>query len=208
MEPDAFLDRIAARLKRPRPVTAPPRPVRGVPDFQRGGVRDPATRFREELERLGGRAFVEPDAASAAARLRAVVDELRPRAVTAWAPEEFAGLEIGWLFAGALGSPLEADLGVTAADFAVAETGTLVLTTGPGRPRLASLAPAAHVALVPRSRLVPRLGDALAELLGDRSRAVPGAVQCITGPSRTADIENDLSIGVHGPATVTVILWG
>jgi L-lactate dehydrogenase complex protein LldG len=96
-----------------------------------------------------------------------------------------------------------ATIGLTGAEAALAETGSIVLASGPGRARLASLLPPVHVALVERRALV----DSLAALIRDRPEiATAGAnVICITGPSRTADIEHTLSRGVHGPGEVHVV---
>jgi len=103
-----------------------------------------------------------------------------------------------------------AEIGVTGVDWALAETGTLVLVSGRGRPRSTSLLPATHVAVFGRDRLVESLeqvGIVLEALHVDPARTMSGAViNFITGPSRTADIENDLSIGVHGPAALHVLL--
>ena len=93
----------------------------------------------------------------------------------------------------------EAEVGVTTAELAVAETGSLILTTGPGKPRMVSLSPVMHVALVPRERIVATLAEAFGRL-GDRTTVM------ITGPSRTADIEGVLVRGVHGPGEVVVVL--
>ncbi len=101
-----------------------------------------------------------------------------------------------------------ADLGITAVDYAVAETGSLVLCSRPGQERLVSLLPPVHVALLPPSALVPSL-EALPPLLR-RDLEGPGGVSnivFITGPSRTADIELSLTQGVHGPKTLHVIAW-
>jgi L-lactate dehydrogenase complex protein LldG len=98
---------------------------------------------------------------------------------------------------------MQCDLGVTSADFAVANTGTLVLCASPTRPRVASLAASSHLALVRLSSLVPRLGLAFEQIA--KRPSLPSSINCISGPSRTSDIENDATIGVHGPAQVTVI---
>jgi L-lactate dehydrogenase complex protein LldG len=94
-----------------------------------------------------------------------------------------------------------ADLGLTTVDHAIAESGTLVLAAGPGRPRAASLLPPHHVAVLPRDRIVFDLA-ALFPLLG----APPSALTFITGPSRTADIELTPVRGAHGPIGVTVVV--
>ena len=95
-------------------------------------------------------------------------------------------------------------VGITGADAGLAETGSLVLASGPGRSRLASLLPPIHVALLDRRLIVESLAD-LVVLRPDLMTAGANVV-CITGPSRTADIEHTLTRGVHGPREVHVIL--
>lgn len=98
------------------------------------------------------------------------------------------------------------DIGITGADAALAETGSIVLASGPGRGRLVSLLPPVHVALVRRTSMIWSLPDLLATR---PDLAVAGSnLVCITGPSRTADIEHTLSRGVHGPREVHVVLVG
>ncbi len=102
-----------------------------------------------------------------------------------------------------------AELGLTAADLAVAETGSLVLVSGAGRPRSTSLLPACHVALFDREALVESLTqvglvlEAWHEGAEPRSRGA--VINVITGPSRTADIELTLTRGVHGPKDVHAV---
>ena len=93
----------------------------------------------------------------------------------------------------------DAEVGVTLADFGIAETGSLVLSAGPGRHRLASLAPPLHVAVLSRKNILSNL-EAAFSCLGARTSVV------ITGPSRTADIEGVLVRGIHGPGRVWVLL--
>jgi L-lactate dehydrogenase complex protein LldG len=98
---------------------------------------------------------------------------------------------------------------ITGADAAVAESGSIALVSGPGRGRLASLLPPLHIALLPASRIVrslPEALDLLARTFGptlfrDRSNVV-----FVSGPSRTADIELSLTLGVHGPRAVHVVI--
>jgi L-lactate dehydrogenase complex protein LldG len=103
----------------------------------------------------------------------------------------------------------QAEIGVTGVDWALAETGTLVLVSGRGRPRSTSLLPATHVAVFGRDRLVESLeqvGIMLEALHAEPARTMSGAViNFITGPSRTADIELTLTRGVHGPKEVHAI---
>jgi L-lactate dehydrogenase complex protein LldG len=95
-------------------------------------------------------------------------------------------------------------LGVTGAHAALAENGGLVLVSGPGRGRLASLLPPLHVAVVEERRLRPSLAALLREEPGLFDTG--SNVVIVAGPSRTADIEMTLTHGVHGPKHVHVIL--
>ena len=98
----------------------------------------------------------------------------------------------------------EFDVGISTAQAAIAETGTLVLDSACERHRLVSLVPPVHIAIVDASRIVETLGEALALLRRDKE--ISHAVTFVTGPSRTADIELTLAIGVHGPQELYVII--
>jgi L-lactate dehydrogenase complex protein LldG len=94
-------------------------------------------------------------------------------------------------------------IGVTTADAAIAATGSVVLSHGPGRPRAASLYGEHHVVLVQVDRIVNSLSDAFDHIGWDTSNVV-----VITGPSRTGDIESILTLGVHGPRHLHIVLIG
>ncbi|MEZ4767250.1 MAG: LUD domain-containing protein [Caldilineales bacterium] len=79
----------------------------------------------------------------------------------------------------------------------------MLVTSGPGRSRLVPLLPPVHIALAPTSRLTSDLFTWTAQRGGD----VPSNLTLITGPSKTADIEQTLAIGVHGPKRFIVILY-
>jgi L-lactate dehydrogenase complex protein LldG len=96
------------------------------------------------------------------------------------------------------------DVGISTAQAAIAETGTLVLDSARERNRLVSLVPPVHIAIVDASSIFQTLGEALAFIHQDGS--ISPAVTFITGPSRTADIELTLAIGVHGPQQLYVIV--
>lgn len=96
------------------------------------------------------------------------------------------------------------DVGITTAQTAIAETGTLVLESVDERHRLVSLVPPVHIAIINASKIVPTLGEALTLLR--KGKEISPAVTFITGPSRTADIELTLTIGVHGPQELYVIV--
>lgn len=99
-----------------------------------------------------------------------------------------------------------ADAGISSAQWAIAESGTLVLESSQERNRLASLIPPIHVALVPTARLCGTLGEVLAKIHESGEAMESRAVTFVTGPSRTADIEQMLVMGVHGPQRLFVIL--
>jgi len=99
-----------------------------------------------------------------------------------------------------------ADVGITSADYALADTGSLAMIAGPHEARLVSLLPPAHIAVVPRERILTGL-DELFSILPNPSDMTSSMV-LITGPSRTADIEQILVRGVHGPGQITVVVVG
>ena len=96
------------------------------------------------------------------------------------------------------------DLGVTGAVAGLAESGSVVLTHGPGKPRMASLVPEVHVALLD----VTLIERTLAHWAHKRPETVAETANLvvITGPSRTGDIEQQLTLGVHGPKHVHIVL--
>jgi L-lactate utilization protein LutC len=96
------------------------------------------------------------------------------------------------------------DVGITSADYALADTGSLVMLASPEESRLVSLLPPVHIAVVPRERLLTGL-DELFTVVEDPG-ALSSSMVLITGPSRTADIEQILVKGVHGPGMVHVVL--
>lgn len=182
--------------------------------------------FSRELEKVGGRVTC----AQSAAELRQLLQEL-------YSPEEYATVAVSacavldqlglreWLvstgrrvvpsleeFMLAENSPdqykhvlVRADLGITCADYALADTGTLVLLSGGEQHRLISLLPPVHVCLLDPRHIFAGLTDFLAH--EDKASQPPYAMTCITGPSRTADIELTITMGIHGPRELQVVLY-
>jgi L-lactate dehydrogenase complex protein LldG len=101
---------------------------------------------------------------------------------------------------------MSAGAGITTADAAIADTGTLVVFTSPEQHRLDSLVPPVHIALLRERDLVRGLADLFPALLAEGRFSQHAAITFITGPSRTADIELTLTIGVHGPRKVYVVV--
>ena len=163
-------------------------------------------RFIVEARALGIEVFVEWSADSVRDRLGFLVAGKR---VLAWNPDRLPYncgdlLRDAVLGAAPRAEQARAEVGVTACHGAIAETGSLALISGPGCSRTVSLLPPVHIALVRRTDLVASMG----EFFAARADAMAQAANCtfITGPSRTADIELSLTIGVHGPGKVIIIL--
>lgn len=93
---------------------------------------------------------------------------------------------------------------VTGAFAAVAETGTLMLTSGPGHPTTLNFLPDTHIVVLPRSRIVATYEDGWDRLRAEG--AVPRTVNFVTGPSRTGDIEQTIQLGAHGPRRLHILL--
>jgi len=98
-------------------------------------------------------------------------------------------------------SAAAARVGISQMEWAVADTGTLVQDAAPVERRLVSTLPEIHIALVPSGGLLPDMPSVLARIHPSRS----GYISMITGPSRTADIERVLTIGVHGPERLIIV---
>jgi L-lactate utilization protein LutC len=116
---------------------------------------------------------------------------------------------LNWHIAGQSDGDLQAacetaDVGLTGAEAAFAETGSIVVSSGPTRSRMVSLLPPIHIALVPESKLTADIFTWAAARQGD----LPANTVFISGPSKTADIEMTLVKGVHGPKRFIVILYG
>lgn len=208
---EEILEKVRASLGRVAGTPAPP-----VPPAARVKTRTAAT-VDAEIEQL----FTEIDKLSGTTRRLAGRDDLGPalaelvKAETVtkaalWGTPDL----VSWNVAGilkALGVEIvspqahtrlvaECELGVTGVDAALPETGTLLLRSSPEKPRVVSLLPRVHLAILRRAALRADLHQALAEAKHD-----PYCV-LVTGPSRTADIQLKITLGVHGPKSLYVWL--
>ncbi len=165
-------------------------------------------RFRTLSEKLSSTVDVVAHFEEAPAAVAAYLDaHALPRAAVIWpqlADLDWAGAGIGT----AARAAVDADLvGITGVFCAVAETASLVVLSGRDTPATTSLLPETHIALVPVTRIVARMEDAWA-LLRAETGEPPRAVNFISGPSRTGDIEQTLVLGAHGPYRVHIVLVG
>lgn len=156
-------------------------PIPAVFDSESEDPADLWDAFRSRLEALGGRL--------------GTLEELAAMEGPVWVD---ADAEAICGFPSTPGDVWDARVGITVAVCAIASHGSVLSEAGPGKARLAALAPPVHVVLVPRGRIVATLAQGL---LGTGVRTAVIA----TGPSRTADIGGHLIRGVHGPGDVIVV---
>jgi L-lactate dehydrogenase complex protein LldG len=166
--------------------------------------------FGQKLENLGGKVFrvantsgVVPAISGLLAQKSAVASNapfLRKCGITGLPQVHAAFTEREELKAACAA----ADIGITSVDYALAATGSFVMISSHNEARLVSLLPPAHIAIIPRSRILANLDELLSivPLPADRS----SSMVLITGPSRTADIEQILVRGVHGPGEVYAVI--
>jgi L-lactate dehydrogenase complex protein LldG len=207
-----ILARIRARQGKPVAQTAAEREiVRSHIQAHPGSARprmewDPVARFRECALGLASTVEeVDSLLVVPAAVARYLSANSLPLMAVCWA--ELAALD--WQAAGveiAVREARDTDLvGITGAFCAIAETGTLMTMSGRDTPAAASLLPETHIAVVRKSRIVRGMEEAW-QLMRDELGMPPRAVTFISGPSRTADIEQTVTLGAHGPYRVHIIL--
>ncbi|MGE5672257.1 MAG: LutC/YkgG family protein [Mycobacterium leprae] len=224
-----FMTRVAnaVRSSRYRPLGHELPPPEGP--FGEYGSTDPealARRLIAELEPLGGYGYLVDGPAEARALVVRLLQERELKGkVVRWADPDLAELGLDdalaaagyevvpfrWDITDRIPVAAEAVAGITGCDAAVAETGTLLLASRrmgegglPTRGRVVCLLPPIHIAIVRREKLVYSMVSVLRRLSGEGP--LPADLLFVTGPSRTSDIENDLTIGVHGPGEVHAII--
>ena len=165
---------------------------------------DPIDLFKQSVESVAGHCIVTTDVTDALGR---ILTDLQPQRIAVSDKVHLPDLDVEELAI----APNEHDIfrfdvGISTAQAAIAETGTLVLDSARERHRLVSLVPPVHIAIVAASTICETLSDALTLL--QSTNEISSAITFITGPSRTADIELTLAIGVHGPQQLYVIIDG
>jgi L-lactate dehydrogenase complex protein LldG len=167
---------------------------------------DLVARFRARAEAMQSTTeMVERLADVPAAAARYLAANGLPRTGCVW--PALGGLD--WRGAGlaleARGAEDRDAVGVTGVFAALAETGTLMVASGPDTPAAASLLPETHIAVVPVARIVKHMEDGWALARGELGE-LPRLVNFISGPSRTGDIDQTIVLGAHGPYRVHMIL--
>jgi L-lactate dehydrogenase complex protein LldG len=209
MNREAMLERVRMALgRKPGQPPEPPPPVY-LPTVE-SSAEQRIARFTAALEELAGRVLRCPSGDAAREAVSALIAGKRAIASRASYLRTcgITGLEnVDSEFSDATAyrqACAEADVGITGADYALADTGSLAMISGSEESRLVSLLPPAHIAVVPLSRLIESLDELLVRV--PKPADVTSSLVLITGPSRTADIEQILVRGVHGPGEITVIL--
>ena len=203
-------DKILAQLRaNERPEAHPPAWTsrRNFPDL--------AERFTTSLRAVAGEVSRAGSLSEALEQMETILHELNAERVVANHVPPLSDIDLpgrwpafNWHIVGQTPGDLKAvcaaaDVGISGADAALAETGSVVISSGPGRSRLATLLPPVHVALVSTTLLTSDLFTWTAARQGD----LPANVVLVSGPSKTADIEQVLAIGVHGPKRFIVVLY-
>ncbi|UNK16498.1 lactate utilization protein C [Paenibacillus sp. N3/727] len=219
---ESFINGIAAKLNRARVREKPDHPNRGAPDFWNEfswSLDNRIHQFTVNFEAAGGhvvhlsnmeqvKQFITEKAGemSAGRILRQNQEMLDQLDLGSALPDTDISVwnenrETDWRSKAA-----EADFGIVLADYAAAYTGSMVVLSSKDKGRAVSLLPTVLIAIIPVERLKTRLGEILVNFDMDGRGNLPAGIHFISGPSRSADIENDLTIGVHGPGIVYALI--
>jgi L-lactate dehydrogenase complex protein LldG len=168
--------------------------------------------FRENLVSVGGHCVVVGNELAAARAIQEIVAKTGARRIAISDSHVVQNLcssisgDVEVLKNAASADLFRCNLGITSAQYAIAETGTLALESERERNRLASLVPPIHICILDARDIHARMIDVLNIVQTSSSKTLSRAITFITGPSRTSDIELTLAIGVHGPRELHVIV--
>lgn len=205
----AVLDRIRATLGRKPGQHPPPLPP---PLFSTRNLStlECVELFVQQFEKLNGKPMRVRSRSEAAAAVRDLMNG--QTAVASNAPylsecgiTDLAGVQSGFTAGGDLRAACAAaQFGITSATFALADTGTFVMLAGREEARMISLLPPVHIGVIPASSILPNLDELFRRVPQPADRT--SSMVLITGPSRTADIEQILVRGVHGPGEICAVI--
>ncbi len=205
MSRDAILTRVRTALGRRAGQVPPP-----LPGIYLRPCRPNIATFFACIERLNGKTYKAPSPEAACEYVAALVrgkravasnsTVLRDCGISSLAEVTSAGTNKETLRT----LCAESDIGISSADYGLAETGTLVMLSSHQEPRMISLLPPLHIAVVPESRIIGNLDELLT--LHALPAEQTSSMVLITGPSRTGDIEQILVRGVHGPGELHVVI--
>ncbi|WP_440119043.1 LutC/YkgG family protein [Paenibacillus sp. QZ-Y1] len=219
-----FMNDIASKLRRPRQKHAPTQPFRGAPAFWNELEWDEDKRiqaFTDNFVSVGAHVARVQNIDEASDFIANKSRELSAKYIIRQNEQALTDLGLeehlpdvqisvwnsqadeNWKARAA-----EADMGVVMADYATAYTGSVTVLSSPDKGRSVSLLPTVLIIIIPLDRLRTRLGETLNRFDEAGRENLPAGIHFISGPSRSSDIENDLTIGVHGPGVVYGLLMG
>lgn len=219
---ESFMNNISKRLGHARLNEAPKHPFRGAPDFWQEmswNKQDRIDKFTENFKAVGGHVASCKDIAEVAQFIADKAQEMGAQRILRQDQALLSELGLEQKLQGVITEvwnqdaeknwiqeAAQADFGIVQADYAVAYTGSVVATSAKHKGRSVSLLPTVLFLIIPTSILATTLGEVLTTF-DERGRAdLPAGIHFISGPSRSSDIENDLTIGVHGPGVVFAVL--
>ncbi len=175
------------------------------------------TQFRGELAKVNTNILDAKSDSEIITNLRKLIEDKELKSFSIWETEFIKELDLkGGLKNAGLklitaknkNRIAKSDIGITEVDYAIADTGTLVLMANKNQPRSTSLLPPIHLAIVRPKNLVRNINDLFVILKSklEEGEDLTNCMTFITGPSRTADIELNLTLGVHGPKELYVLL--
>lgn len=214
-----FLTRIANRLG--RDYATQTAPVRDASMNTSGSAnvlaapRERTAQFKRELTTLGGEVRLVSDWSAVPTVIQEWLSTLNPRRVGVWGGDFITAYSLTdvlapyeltvWGRERGVDAYQHVEVSINGCSYAIAETGTIVLMSTPERGRSVAVLPSVHIVILDSDQIRPRMGDVLRELSAQRA-ALPSSVHFISGPSRSSDIENDQTIGIHGPAAVFALI--
>ncbi|HVJ47850.1 LutC/YkgG family protein [Desulfitobacterium sp.] len=217
-----FIKHLALKLGRPTPASVEPINVQ-VPHYQLNSPEERIDTLLANWESLGGKGIKAQTPEEAVQALKSWFGDPEPKwlnstSIITWGElPDFAQNTFNQLHwttqsypdssserSARINVAAQAQLGVTGADYGIVQSGTLIQLSNARRGRAVSLVPPRHLAFLAGSKIKDELAEIMEELL--TAGAPPAAIEMISGPSRTSDIEMDLSIGVHGPIEVYLVV--
>lgn len=222
IDPQDFLSYLALQLGRPTPMSVEPIEVQ-LPHYTLNSQEERMDILLKNWESLGGKGAKAKTPDEVVQALKSWFGDPEPQwlnstSIVTWGelPDlaKSAFEQLQWKTyaypssnssrSERIASIASAELGVTGVDYGIVQSGSIVLKSNSTRGRAVSLVPPRHLAFLAASQIKDELAQIMEELL--KEGTPPAAIELISGPSRTSDIEMDLSIGVHGPIEVYLVI--
>lgn len=173
----------------------------------KGGAESDDLTFAQEFTRIGGKFAYCENEDDMAEKLKYVIQEHKIDKVFCFEETLKPLLEQHEItFEDHAGKPLEPSIGITACEFLLARTGSIMVSSRLLSGRRLNVFPEVHVVVASTNQVVKDIKDALNQMKEIYDKGLPSAITVISGPSRTADIEKTLVMGAHGPKELYVLL--